>query len=141
MRYVVIEVIMAKVKELKATCLQAPQTGENCLSLAKEFEQLWQFPHYLVSLDGHHIAFRLKTVTDAIYTNYRQFIMLALVDAQHRFLYVHATSTGGATDAFTESLLYNGLESNLHEKRLLGMEEELPHVVLAHMSLAKSNPG
>ncbi|SPP85890.1 Hypothetical predicted protein [Drosophila guanche] len=60
--------------------------------------------------------------------------MLALV--QHRFLYVDASSPGGATDAFTESLLYNDLESNLHKKWLPGIDEELPHVFMAHKSFA-----
>ncbi|XP_022224218.2 putative nuclease HARBI1 [Drosophila obscura] len=144
MRYIVEEVIKAIEKELKKTYLQAPQTEEEWLDIAKEFERLWHFPHCLGSLDGHHIAFRSKTATtDASYTNYRQFqsvIMLALVDAQHRFLYVDASSPGGAADAFTESSLYNGLESNLlnipHEKRLPGMDEELPHVVLADKRFA-----
>ncbi|XP_017154003.1 putative nuclease HARBI1 [Drosophila miranda] len=137
-KYIVEEVIKAIVKELKGVCLQTPQTEEEWLDVAKQFEELWNFPHCLGSLDGHHIAFRSKTVKDDSYTNYRQFqsiIMLALVDAQHRFLYVDASSPGGATDAFTGSTLYNGLESNLlnipHEKPLLGLDEELPHVVLA----------
>ncbi|XP_017025421.1 putative nuclease HARBI1 isoform X1 [Drosophila kikkawai] len=135
---IVAETLSSIVKRLKRTFLEIPRTEEQWLSIARDFQEMWNFPHCLGAVDGHHIAFRSKTITDASYSNYRQFksiIMLALVDAQHRFLYVDASCKGGAEDAFTDSPLFDAMESNWlnipPESNLPGLEEELPHVILA----------
>lgn len=153
---IVVETLTSIVKRLKRTFLQIPRTEEQWRGIARDFQDIWNFPHclgavgnkmafskeksytFFLFLDGHHIAFRSKTKTDASYSNYRDFnsiIMLALVDAHHRFLYVDATCKGGAEDAFTESSLFDAMESNWlnipPESTLPGLEEELPHVILS----------
>ncbi|KAH8345359.1 hypothetical protein KR067_007274 [Drosophila pandora] len=137
-RNIVAETLASIVKRLKRTFLQIPRSEEAWLQIASDFQELWNFPHCLGAVDGHHIAFRDGAEADESYSNYRNFssiILLALVDAHHRFLHMDATSKGGATDAFNQSSLFDAMESNWlnipPESCLLGLDEELPHVILA----------
>ncbi|KAH8412929.1 hypothetical protein KR009_006849 [Drosophila setifemur] len=137
-RSIVVETLNTIVKRLKRTFLQIPRTEEEWLRIACDFQKFWNFPHCLGAVDGHHIAFRSKSKSDDGYTNYRNFnsiILLALVDAHHRFLHIDASGKGGAEDAFTESSLFDAMDSNWlnipPELSLDGLEEELPHVILA----------
>ena len=95
--------------------LQTPQTEEQWRSVAAEYQKLWQFPHCIGALDGKHIAIKAPAGQGSTFYNYKHFhsiILLALVDANLKFLYVDVGANGRAGDAgvFRESSLFRGLE-------------------------------
>lgn len=113
---------------------QMPKTTDDWLRIAKEFNDLWNFPHCLGALgngfeniiqtvcinirwlsDGKHIAFRAKAADGSLYFNYKGFnsiVLLALVDANYNFLYVDIGCNGRANDAsvFNASTLCKAME-------------------------------
>ncbi|KAK0420658.1 hypothetical protein QR680_014814 [Steinernema hermaphroditum] len=87
--------------------------------ISREFYEKWNFPYCLGALDGKH--FRCPSKSGASYYCYKYFysiIMLALVDANYRFIWVDIGGEGRSGDA----QLYNSssLSNRLREMRLFG---------------------
>ena len=79
--------------------------------LAADFCQVWNFPN---CLDGKHIKTNLPPDLGSMYFNYKQFfsiVVTALVDAQHKFLFVDVGSCG----RFAKGRIFNsgGMSSTL----------------------------
>lgn len=69
------------------------------------------------SIDGKHIAIKPPPNSGSLYFNYKHFfsvILLALVDANYKFLYVSVGAVGRSGDAgvFANSTLHQALETN-----------------------------
>ena len=65
---------------------------EKWLSVAKQFQEKWQFPNCFGAIDGKHVLLINPFNCDSTYFNYKSFFsiaMLALVDADYKFLYVN----------------------------------------------------
>ncbi|XP_036340050.1 putative nuclease HARBI1 isoform X2 [Rhagoletis pomonella] len=91
-----------------------PATEKEWLDVANDFETLWQFPHTLGAIDGKHIRIKAPPRSGSDFHNYKGFfsiILLAVVDAHSRFIYVDIGANGRASDvmAFKNSLLYDNL--------------------------------
>lgn len=99
------------------TFLQIPTTPEGWLEVAKQFEDIWNFPHCLGSLDGKHVVLQAPLNTGSEFFNYKStfsVVLFALVDANYKFLYVDAGGQGRISDGgiFKNCSLYKKLERN-----------------------------
>ncbi|KAK0420659.1 hypothetical protein QR680_014814 [Steinernema hermaphroditum] len=103
--------------------------------ISREFYEKWNFPYCLGALDGKHFRVECPSKSGASYYCYKYFysiIMLALVDANYRFIWVDIGGEGRSGDA----QLYNSssLSNRLREMRLfgsLGRYGQVPYVVVA----------
>jgi len=109
--------------------VQVPQTEHEWKLIASDFWIQWQFPNCLGALDGKHVHIVPPANCGSLYYNYKQFnsiVLLALVDAQYRFLYVDIGSYGRISDGgvYNSSSLSAAIQSNaLH----IPPDSLLPH--------------
>jgi hypothetical protein len=71
------------------------------LHVADEFQEKWQFPNCIGALDGKHIHIRKPGNSGAMYFNYKHtfsIVLMALVDADYRFLFVNVGMQGRIAD-------------------------------------------
>lgn len=117
---------------------QFPKNVSEWECIAKEFALKWQFPNCLGALDGKHINFRSPRRDGAFYHNYKgtnSIILMALVDANCKFIYVDIGCNGRNNDAgvFLQSklrtILLEGKE--IPPNGVVGNGRCLPYVVVA----------
>lgn len=94
-----------------------PVTQEGLKEKAKEFELKWNFPNCAGAIDGKHIRIVCPNNSSSLFYNYKGFfsiVLLAVVDANCKFIYLDVGSYGKEGDAgiFQRSVLgkmiYNG---------------------------------
>ena len=77
----VCQVIMASFME---EYMFLPDSKEKWLSVAREFEEKWQFPNCVGTIDGKHVPLINSFNSGSTYVNYKRFfsiVLLALVGA------------------------------------------------------------
>ena len=120
--------------------LQCPSSVEEWVAVAKEFYDLWNFPLCLGALDGKHIAIRKPTGSGSKFYNYKHFcsvILLAVCDANYKFLFIDIGSQGQCSDGgvFRESDLKEAIERNLlnipDNDNLPGTNTKFPYCLIA----------
>ncbi|GFW61155.1 protein ALP1-like [Trichonephila clavipes] len=81
--------------------IQVPESGNEWKMVTEEFWAKWNFPLCLGAMDGKHIRIKPPSHSGATYRNYKGFIsivLLALVDANLKFLYVDVGTNGRVSD-------------------------------------------
>ncbi|XP_062584031.1 putative nuclease HARBI1 [Saccostrea cucullata] len=106
-----------------------PTNPDEWREVAQKYGERWNFHHTCGALDGKHVAIRNKRRSGTLYYNYKGFfsiILLALVDADYKFIWADVGTQGSSSDAqiFNHGPLRNGLENDT-----LGLPdpEPLPH--------------
>jgi len=120
-------------------CLQVPDKEDEWRYVADGFFQKWQFPHCVGSLDGKHVAIVAPANSGSLFYNYKHFfsiVLLALVDANYKFLYVDVGCYGRSADGgvFNNSTLSKALASNclnIPAPETFEGVSNLPYVILA----------
>lgn len=82
--------------------LQVPSTPAEWIKISSAFEDRWNYPFCLGALDGKHIAVRQPANSGSEFFNYKHFysvVLMALVDARYRFVFVDVGATGRSGDA------------------------------------------
>uniref|UniRef100_A0A6P7GYA1 Nuclease HARBI1 n=1 Tax=Diabrotica virgifera virgifera TaxID=50390 RepID=A0A6P7GYA1_DIAVI len=105
------EVCHAIVIVLKDKFLKVPSSKEEWQKISSEFKEKWHFPHAIGALDGKHVAIRAPANEGSYYYNYKGFhslVLLALVDANYKFIYVDCGGNGRISDGgvYRNSSLY-----------------------------------
>ncbi|XP_031785956.1 uncharacterized protein LOC116417355 [Nasonia vitripennis] len=98
--------IIAETCKIIATVLtpmyvKLPNT-EGWLSIAKDFEEKWQFPNCIGALDGKHMRIRKPDHGGSVFFNYKRFhsiVLMAISDAHCRFVWFSVGDGGSFSDA------------------------------------------
>lgn len=80
---------------------QTPSTEAEWLAISQQFQTIWNMPNCLGSVDGKHFRIVRPPCTGSLYYNYKHYysiIMMAVSDAQYRFLYMDVGAEGKASD-------------------------------------------
>lgn len=101
---------------LSPVVLKAP-TPKQWETIRQEFEQKWNFPNAIGSIDGKHFAIRCPPHSGSLFNNYKKFyslILLAVVDARYRFTLVDIGAAGHQSDGgvLKESNIGKALTAN-----------------------------
>lgn len=135
--YIVKETLAALKEKLVPLFLPQLTTG-NLEKKAEEYNNKWNFPNCVGAIDGKHVRIRCPNKSGSLYYNYKGFfsvVLLAVVDANYKFMFVDVGSYGkeGDSGIFEKSVLgkkfYNG-KLLPPPKRLPGSELILPHVLV-----------
>lgn len=87
--------------------------------IARDFTEKWNFNNCICAMDGKHILIKPPPNSGSYYFNYKHsfsIVLLAILDADYKFLYVDIGCNGRISDGgvFKNSNIYRALE----EKRL-----------------------
>ena len=90
-------------------------TEEDWLRISAEFERVWNLPHVCGALDGKHIRIKKPADSGSLFYNYKNFfsmVMMAVVDADYKFIWMSVGSYGSSSDGqiFRDSELRPMLE-------------------------------
>ena len=106
---VVREVCQAIIDKYVHEVLVCLSTPDGWRAAADKFFQHWNFPHTCGALDGKHVACRCPPKSGSQYFNYKGFysiVLMALVDADYKYIWADVGGTGSASDA----QIYNDCE-------------------------------
>ena len=112
---IVREVCQAILDEYLDECMTCPSTPDGWRAVAEKFNSRWNFPHTCGAIDGKHVACRAPWNSGSDYYNYKGFysiILLAVVDADYKFLWADVGGLGSNSDAqiFNSSELKQSLQ-------------------------------
>lgn len=105
---------------------------------SEEFSQKWNFPHCVAAIDGKHVRIVCPEKSGSLFFNYKNYfsiVLLAMVDANYRFLAVDVGSYGkeGDSGIFAKSNLGKQVYSGdlfPPDEDLAGLNETMPYVVV-----------
>lgn len=126
---------------------QMPETPEQWLVVANDYDTLWNFPHCLGAIDGKHILLQSPINSGSEFYNYKGFfsiVLLAVVDAKYNFLYVNIGCQGRISDGgvFNNCELNEKLKNNAlnipQPTALPARTEEIPFYLVADEAFALS---
>ena len=120
----------------------APPTTNDWIRIENEFGELWNFPNCIGVLDGKHVVITSPAKSGSLFFNYKSTFsinLMALVDANYRFIFVDIGQYGSNADGpvfqkseFGKLYLKNELNvpgpKHLPRARYLGA---MPHVIVA----------
>lgn len=127
---------------LEPIYLQIPASEEAWKVVAHDFADRWNFPHCLGAMDGKHCRIDPPIQSGSLYFNYKDtfsIVLLAVVDAQLRFIYVDVGTNGRVSDkgVWNKSIFRNLLERNelnIPQASILpGTDNEFSYVIVADL--------
>ncbi len=99
---VVSEVCEAIIAEYAEEVINPPTEEEEWRDVANQYGTKWQFHHVLGALDGKHVRIRCPRGGGSTYFNfkgYHSIVLLGLVDADYKFMWVNVGAPGSCSDA------------------------------------------
>lgn len=95
--YIIRDVCETIIAEFAEDVLNLPTSPDEWRAAADLFNTRWQFPNAVGALDGKHIAIRKPKNAESMYFNYKKYhsiVLMALVDADYKFMWVNVGSPG-----------------------------------------------
>ena len=113
--------------------MKFPDSEEEWLTIAEDFNDLWDFPHCVGAMDGKHVVMRAPYNSGSIYFNYKgafSIVLMAVADARYKFIAIDVGAYGRSSDGgvFANSNIGRGLISgklNLPQDRVLDNAQHL----------------
>lgn len=107
----------AIITEFMKDVIVCPSTPQDWKDVAEGFGSTWHFYNALGAIDGKHVAIQAPLNSGSYYFNYKGYhsiVLLALVDARGKFMYVDVGANGSCSDAgiFQVTHLRHALENN-----------------------------
>lgn len=98
--------------------MKSPSTENEWKDISRDFFQRWNFPNCLGCIDGKHVMIQAPNNSGSLYYNYKKYfsiVLLAVCDAQYRFLLVDIGRSGRNSDSgiYGSSQLGLSIEDNL----------------------------
>jgi hypothetical protein len=126
------------ISKINVYVFQTPTSAEEWQEIADGFETKWNYPCCIGALDGKHIAVQQPLCTGSEFFNYKHFfsvLLLGLVDANYKFVYVDVGASGRAGDAgvISESSLKEALENDLLDVPPPACVQGMPHPLHFHI--------
>ena len=130
------EVCEAIIQEYMDEWLVCPKTPEEWKTVAEGFSTKWQFHHTLGAIDGKHIKIFCPPKSGTVYYNYKGYysiVLMAIVDADGKFIYVDVGAPGSCSDGgiFRDTPLREHLEQGTaglpEDEPLPGEERPCPY--------------
>ncbi|XP_045510774.1 protein ALP1-like [Colias croceus] len=124
-----------------------PTTAEQWQQIASQFQERWQFPHCLGSIDGKHVRMQSPIHSGSDYYNYKQYfsiVLLAVVDSNYNFMFANVGCQGRISDGgvFNNSALMEKIYGNNTnfptESCLPGRLTKCPYVFIGDSAFALS---
>lgn len=137
---IVFSVCRALYEELVDDFMRVPTSEAEWKAIATSFQKMWNFPLCIGALDGKHVKIIPPVNSGSHFFNYKgsfSIVLLALVDANLRFIYVDAGTNGRCSDGgvWAKSDLKKCLDTNaLHipeASYLPGTNIKVPYVIVA----------
>jgi len=106
---------------------------------AEEFWTKWNFPNCILAIDGKHIRIRCPNNSGSLFFNYKDYfstVLLAMVDANYKFVAIDVGSYGreGDSGIFLKSTMGQQILNDVfkfpEDSALPGTDIIVPHVVL-----------
>ncbi|XP_062576941.1 uncharacterized protein LOC134238850 [Saccostrea cucullata] len=133
------DVCTALFNALKHVHLKVPSSEAEWENIAREFMERWNFPNCLGALDGKHVVLQAPFKSGSFYFNYKNthsVVLMALVNANYKFIYVDVGSNGRVSDGgiFRDCTLRSAMEDNSLNmpgpRPLPGRERDVPYVIV-----------
>ncbi|CAH1991540.1 unnamed protein product [Acanthoscelides obtectus] len=83
------------------TYLKVPNSEQEWIAIAEEFERRWQFPNCLGAVDGKHVAIVPPAGAGSHFFNYKGYhsiVFLAIANPNYEFIYVDIGTNGRISD-------------------------------------------
>ena len=99
---IVREVCQAIIDEYVQDVMPVPTEPQKWLEISEGFITRWNFPNTLGALDGKHVSCKCPPCSGSLYYNYKKFfsiVLLALVDADYKFVWADIGGRGAVSDA------------------------------------------
>lgn len=112
-----------------------PDSNDEWMNIAKAFEERWNFPNCIGAIDGKHMLLQKPAKSGSTFYNYKHtfsIVLMALVDADYKFIYVDVGAQGRISDA---GVFNNCKLSSLLEKKKLNIPAR-PSAFLTAISFA-----
>lgn len=110
------------------------------MKVAADFEEKWNFPHCVGALDGKHVIIKKPDNAASEYFNYKKthsIVLMGLVDANYKFLYINCGAKGSNSDGGVWSRtkfcqkMYDGSLNIPSPSSLPGRSMDVPYVVIS----------
>nr|CAI5858488.1 unnamed protein product [Callosobruchus analis] len=99
--YIIHETCKALWDVLALDYLETPETPEKWEDISRGFQERWNFPHCLGSIDGKHVNIQAPPGSGSLFYNYKKhfrIILLGACDAYYKFTYVDIGVYGSQSD-------------------------------------------
>lgn len=135
----IVHTTCAVIWEVLSKIVMPEPTEDTWKEAQNGFAQRWNFPNCISAMDGKHIKIQAPPNSGSLYFNYKKYfsiVLLALVDANYKFIIVHVGEMGKNSDGgiFSRSILARKLETNTLNipgpKTMPGTNCVLPHVIV-----------
>ena len=86
----------------KDEVMRSPTTPEEWRAISNKLAERWNFPHTCGALDDKHVNCKCLPNSGSLYYNYKGFyivVIMALVDADYKFIWADIGGMGSASDA------------------------------------------
>ncbi len=98
---IVLEVSEAIIENMLEEVMPYPETVRDWKAIADKFGERWNFSHALGALDGKHVRIIKPKKSGTTYYNYKGYfsvVLMALVDADYKFIWTQIGNNGAASD-------------------------------------------
>lgn len=117
--------------------LKVPQSEEEWLVIANQFEAKWNFGNCLGAIDGKHVVMQAPARSGSYYFNYKKthsIVLMAVVNSNYEFILIDIGDSGRQSDGgvFANSNLGYAMDQNLlnipEPRPLKGTTKKFPFV-------------